>query len=86
MTSGRDHPVGSAQERQQVVARYRRDGYAEIDRTDGTVTLRTVSHGGLLAHLALFFTVGWLTLGVANLVYAVKKRRETHDVVRVVEQ
>jgi hypothetical protein len=86
MTSGRDHPVESARERQQVVSEYRRDGYSEIDRADDTVTLRTVSHGGLLAHLALFFTLGWLTLGVANVLYAVKKRRETHDVVRVVEQ
>lgn len=82
----RTHSVTDADAHARAVAEYRQDGYHVVSEGDGETTLRHASYGSLLAHLALFFTVGWLTLGVLNVVYAIHKRKETADTVRVVTQ
>lgn len=79
------HPVPSATERDRVVAEYRREGYSVAEDGPGATVLVRRSWGGLVAHLALFFTVGWLTLGVLNLIYGLHKRSQ-RDRVRVVVQ
>ena len=86
MTDPRIHPVQSEQARGAAVGEYKRDGYTITDMTDGYTELEYYSRGSLLTHLALFFTIGWLFLGLLNLWYARRKRKATHDIVRVTEQ
>lgn len=86
MTDLREHPVPDAQAHAAAVSEYRRDGYSVVDATDGRTVLATHSRGSLLTHLALFFTVGWLTLGLANLWYAHRRKKATADRVAVVTQ
>jgi len=86
MTDPRIHPVQSEQARGAAVGEYKRDGYAIQEVTDGYTELEYYSRGSLLAHLALFFTVGWVTFGLLNWWYARRKRKQTHDIVRVTEQ
>lgn len=84
MTDPRTHPVTDADGHQRAVAEYRQHGYEIVSESDTTTTLERSSRGSLVAHLALFFTVGFWTLGLANLWYARRKRKQTHDRVRVV--
>lgn len=84
MTDTRVHPVASATAHAQAVGDYRAHGYTVRDEGDGETTLETYSRGGLLTHLALFFTVGWLTFGLLNVWYARRSRKQSHDRVRVV--
>jgi len=82
----REHPVRDSAAHATAVGEYKRDGYRITGEEAGETTLRYQSHGGVVAHLALFFTVGWLTLGALNAWYAWRKRRKTADTVRVVTQ
>lgn len=82
MTHTRTRTVPDGQTRQQVIDEYARDGYTVAEEGD-TTTLRYRDHGSLLSHAVLFFTVGWLTLGLLNLVYAWYRRRITTDRVEV---
>jgi hypothetical protein len=86
MTDPRIHPVQSEQARGAAVGEYKRDGYTIETVTDDYTDLEYSSRGSLLAHLALFFTVGWVTFGLLNLWYARRTRKKTHDRVRVQEQ
>ena len=86
MTNPRIHPVTSEQAHAAAVSEYRRDGYAVVKEGDGYTDLRYYTRGSLLAHLALFFTVGWLSFGLLNAWYAHRKKKQTHDRVRVTEQ
>jgi hypothetical protein len=80
----REHPVHNDEVHARAVSEYRRDGYRITSTADGATTLEYYSRGSLLAHLALFFTVGWLTLGILNWWYAHRKKKATHDRVEVV--
>jgi len=82
----RIHPVPDADARAAAVGQYRRDGYAVVEEGDAYTELRYYSRGSLLAHLALFFTVGWLSFGLLNAWYAHRTKKKTHDRVRVTEQ
>jgi len=62
---------------------YIREGYEVLENAVNEVVLRKRDHGSLIAHLVLFFTFGWLTLGALNLVYALYRRRKTTDRVRI---
>ena len=84
MTDTRDHPVQNAQAHAAAVSEYRKDGYSVVDEREGRTVVAYQTRGSLLAHLALFFTVGWLTLGVANWLYARRKKKASHDRVAVV--
>jgi len=84
MTDPRNHPVPDADAHARAVSEYRREGYTVASEGDRTTELQTASRGSLLAHLALFFTVGWLTFGLLNLWYARRTRKRTADRVRVV--
>jgi hypothetical protein len=86
MTDAREHPVRDSAAHAHAVGEYRRDGYQITDDGPGETTLRYQDGGGVLAHLALFFTVGWLTLGVLNWWYARRRKKRTRDTVRVVTQ
>jgi len=86
MTDPRIHPVTGKQVRGAAVGEYKRDGYTIEAVTDGYTELEYYSRGSLLAHLALFFTVGWVTFGLLNAWYARRTRKQTHDIVRVTEQ
>ena len=67
-----------------IVDEYVRDGYALETDSDTRAVLSHKDNGSLLAHLALFFTFGWLTLGLLNLAYVVYRRRKSADRVEVV--
>jgi hypothetical protein len=84
MTDTGTHPVPDADRHAAVVAEYQRAGYSVIDEADGETTLRRRDHGGLVAHIVLFFTVGFWTLGLANLVYAWRRRRKSTARVTVI--
>lgn len=86
MTSPRTHPVADADAHARAVAEYRQHGYRIVDDGERTTTLKRSTGPGLLRHLALFFTVGWLTLGLLNAYYAWRTRRKTRDRVQVVTQ
>lgn len=86
VTETRTHPVPNPEAHARVVAEYRQDGYTEVKHGPDGTTLQYQTSGSLLAHLALFFTVGWLTLGILNVWYAWRKRRGSRDRVRVVIQ
>jgi len=75
-------PDGPNQYRQ-VLDEYEQQGYDITDLGDATTTLRYRDHGGVVAHLLLFLFVGWWTLGLANLAYALWRRHATKDVVEV---
>ena len=62
---------------------YRRDGYAIIEQDERRAVVRARDHGSVLAHLALFFTVGWATLGILNGLYAIHRRWKYSDRVRL---
>lgn len=62
---------------------YHRDGYGIVEHEADHAIVRKRDSGSLLSHLALFFTVGWLTLGLLNVVYAVYRRRTYSDRVRL---
>ena len=66
-----------------LVDDYIRDGYSVQTESDTKAVLEYHDSGSLLAHLALFFTIGWLTLGFLNGFYAWYRRRQTRDTVRV---
>jgi hypothetical protein len=83
MTDPRIHPVPHEQARGAAVGEYKRDGYSIQEVTDDYTDLEYYSRGSLLAHLALFFTVGWVTFGLLNWWYARRTRKKTHDRVRV---
>lgn len=79
----RTRTVADRAEYERVVDEYLRDGYTALDHTDGRATLRKRDHGSLLTHLAVFFTVGFWTLGLANLLYALYRRWNASDTVCV---
>lgn len=83
MTDTHTHPVDTVDELTRTVNDYRRHGYTVVDADAESTTLEYHDRGSLLAHLALFFTVGFWTLGVANWLYARHRKRKTHDRVRV---
>lgn len=86
MTDPRTHPVPNAQAHAAAVAEYRQDGYTVVSDSAERTELRYISGGSLVAHLVLFFTVGWLTLGVLNVWYAYRTRRKTADRVAIITQ
>lgn len=77
------HPVPDAQAHTDAVAEYRRAGYSVVDEGERATELRRRDHGSLLAHIVVFFTLGFWTLGLANACYAWYRRRQA-DRVRVV--
>lgn len=80
----RTHPVSDPAAHARAVSEYRRDGY-RIDRDTGDrTTLTYAENGSLLTHLALFFTVGWLTFGLANWAYSRRRKAKTYDRVEIV--
>lgn len=67
----------------EVAAEYTSSGYTLKDQGPQYRVFEYKTHGSLLTHLALFFTVGWITLGVLNVVYGVWKASASRDRVRV---
>jgi hypothetical protein len=62
---------------------YRRGGYTILEQSATHAVVRKRDAGSLLTHLALFFTVGWVTLGVLNVLYALYRRSKYTDRVRL---
>lgn len=84
MTDTRTLTVANRQEYRFTVDDLTRDGYTQVD--DEPPTFVRYDRGSLLAHLALFFTVGFWTLGIVNAIYAWYRKRKSHDRVRVVTE
>jgi len=74
MTPARTRTVDSERNRELVIEEYAKEGYQVVEADGRTTTLRRRDHGSLWAHLAILLFLGWWTLGVANLVYAVYRR------------
>lgn len=70
-------------ERQRVVDEFQLRGYRVVSDLPDTTILRQRDHGGAIAHVLLFLFVGWWTLGLANLVYALYRRAASKTVVEV---
>ena len=84
MTDTRTHPVADTEAKARAISEYKRDGYTHVEETDRGAVFERKSRGSLLAHLALFFTIGLPTLGIANIIYARRRARKTADRVEVV--
>jgi hypothetical protein len=70
-------------ERQRVVDEFQHEGYAVVSDLPDTTVLRKRDHGSLLAHVVLFLVIGWATLGLLNLGYALYRRAVSKTVVEV---
>jgi hypothetical protein len=77
----RTRTVTDEREREAVADEYQREGYDVVEKRP--LTLATYDRGSLLAHTAVFFTLGFWTFGLANLAYAWYRQRKSHDKVRI---
>lgn len=78
------HPVSDSKEHSRTVSEYRRDGYEVVESIGEETIMLRQSYGSLLSHLALFFTIGWLSLGYFNLIYALHRRYKTRHRVQII--
>jgi hypothetical protein len=87
MNTARTRTVDGERQRELVIEEYTMRGYRVVEEGEGSTVLRRRDHGGLAAHLLLFLVVGWWTLGLANLVYALYRRINSAEgvIVRVEE-
>jgi len=74
MPTARTRTVDTDRERELVIEEHTMRGYRVVEEGAGSTVLRRRDHGSLGAHLLLFIVVGWWTLGLANLVYALYRR------------
>lgn len=79
MGSTRRRTVEDTYALQEAIENYRTDGYTVVSEDDTEAELKYKDSGSLLAHLVLFFTIGFWTLGLANLAYVWHRRRKTAD-------
>jgi hypothetical protein len=87
MTPARTRTVDSDRERELVIEEHTMQGYRIVKQGERTTTLRRRDHGSLGAHLLVFIVLGWWTLGLANLIYALYRRVASAEgvIVRVEE-
>ena len=79
----RTRHVGTPADLSDAVAEYRADGYALKRQGTRSARLARRDHGGIGAHLLVFLVLGWWSVGLFNVAYALFRRYYSYDEVEV---
>lgn len=77
-------PVSDGAELSRTVDEHIRFGYDIETQGERRAVIYRQDRGSMLTHLALFFTIGLMTLGVANLWYARYRRKKSSDRIEII--